>query len=90
MTEFRVVAVYWVDACSFKNENLENVDDSKGVERLSIGLLRRDVNEYVLVQSDVDPHDMAELNCCIKIPRSLIIKIYGLGSLEINEIVEGD
>jgi len=85
LTTFKVVAVLWSDACSYRNEDLENIDGSKGVERLSIGLLRRDTKEYVLVQCDVDPHDLAKLNYCIKIPRALIIKIYGLGSLEITE-----
>lgn len=90
MADFKVVAVHWNDACSYRNEDLGNIDGSKGVERLSIGLLRRDTKEYVLIQGDVDPHDMAKLNYCIKIPRSLIIKIYAIGSLEIVEKQGGE
>lgn len=88
MTDFKVVAILWHDACSYRNEDLENIDDSKGVERLSIGLLRRDTKEYVLIQSDVDPHNMAKSNYCLKIPRSLVIEIYSLGLLEIAEKVK--
>ena len=88
MTEFRVVAILWNDACSYKDTELENIDDEEGVKRLSIGALRRDTEEYVLIQSDLNPNSMGFLNKCLKIPRKLIVKVYNLGSLEIAKIVE--
>lgn len=90
MTTFKVVACLWNDACSYRDGELENIDNEMGVKRLSFGLLRRDTEDYVLIQHDAEPQNMAKSSYFIKIPKSLIIKIYKIGSIEINEIIKGD
>jgi len=89
MSEYSIVVCVWNDAVSFRNTDLQEIGDEKGVLRITIGLLRRDTKDYVLIQSDADPRNMSEMTHCIKIPKSLIVQLRKTSTLEINEIIKG-
>ena len=85
MTDYHIVVVRWWDAVSFRNAQLEDIDDKQGFGRVSIGILRRDTEDYILVQNEINPRNLSDLNYCIKIPRDLIISITKTNILSIRE-----
>lgn len=90
MSDYRIVVVRWHDAVGYRNTNLEKIDDIKGLERVTIGILRRDAKDYVLIQTDINPRDMQDLNYAIKIPKDLITSLTKISCLSINEIIGED
>ena len=90
MSEYSIVVCVWNDAVSFRNADLEEIGDEKGQLRITIGLLRRDTKDFVLIQSDAEPQNMQKLTKSIKIPKSLIVQLKKVNTLEINEIIKGE